>query len=235
MKAYNNSESIFILQRVWSKINPNKEFDMRVALKTHQQKGTDMDWLLYSSFIKTPEVAFFNYQEFEKMRKENNISFKYSIGFEFGKGRYVISDFVVTEFATYGYEYYDCKEKKFSFIQEDDLSNAISGKKQKEQNERVCCPQFSQHINTPKQLSASEISRINKIAKDLEKEVKKTNLKQNEIEMIVRWFKHIEQLATDRKNSNGWVMTIDECANEIRVLAKDSAEYVEKWILSRIK
>jgi len=127
--------------------------------------------------------------------------------------------------------------KKFSFIQEDDLSNAISGKKQKEQNERVYYPQYSQHITTPKQLSASEISRINEIRKDLEEEVKKTNLKQNEIEMIIRWFKRIEQLATDRKfcNAKGCTMTIDECSNEIRVLAKDSAEYVEKWILSRIK
>ena len=234
MKAYNYSELLLTLQIIWSK-NNNKEFNIGVALKTYQPKGADTVWLLCSSLIRNPKDTSDNYKEFEKMRNENNIRFKYSIGFEFGNGRYVISDFVITEFATYGYEYYDCKEKKFSFIQEDDLSNAISGKKQKERNERVCHPQYSQHINTPKQLSASEISRINKIAKDLEKEVKKTNLKQNEIEMIIRWFKHIEQLATDRKNSNGCIMTIDECANEIRVLAKDSAEYIEKWILSRIK
>jgi len=111
MKAYNNSEIFLILQRVLSKTNPNEEFDMVGTLKTYQQKGVDMVWLSCSAFIRTPRDTFDNYKEFKKMRNENNIRFKYSIGFEYGNGRYVISDYVITEFATYGYEYYDCKEK----------------------------------------------------------------------------------------------------------------------------
>ena len=66
-------------------------------------------------------------QEFVELQKKFNINFKYKKGFKFGNGRYVISDYVITEYATYGYEYYDFKEKKHSYIQEDDLSNAISG------------------------------------------------------------------------------------------------------------
>ena len=47
-------------------------------------------------------------------------------------------------------------------------------------------------------------------------------------ELIIEWFSHIEQLATDRKNLNGYVMDYQDCLDEIRRLAKDSKEFVDK-------
>lgn len=47
-------------------------------------------------------------------------------------------------------------------------------------------------------------------------------------ELIIEWFSHIEQMATDRKTANGNVMGYQECLNEIKVLAKDSREFVKR-------
>lgn len=47
-------------------------------------------------------------------------------------------------------------------------------------------------------------------------------------DLIIGWFGHIEQMATDRKTLNGDVMDHQECLDEIRRLAKDSREFVER-------
>ena len=46
--------------------------------------------------------------------------------------------------------------------------------------------------------------------------------------LIIEWFSHIEQMATDRKTANGDVMDYQECLNEIKVLAKDSRVFVDR-------
>lgn len=50
-----------------------------------------------------------------------------------------------------------------------------------------------------------------------------------DIECITKWFSHIEQLATDGKTANGFEMPIDRLLATIKVVAKDSREYVEKF------
>ncbi len=45
-------------------------------------------------------------------------------------------------------------------------------------------------------------------------------------ELILKWFSHIEQMATDRKTLNGEVMDFQSCLDEIRCLAKNSQEYI---------
>lgn len=47
-------------------------------------------------------------------------------------------------------------------------------------------------------------------------------------ELIIGWFSHIEQMATDRKTLNGEVMGYQECLDEIRRLAKDSGGLLKK-------
>jgi hypothetical protein len=47
-------------------------------------------------------------------------------------------------------------------------------------------------------------------------------------EVIIELFSHIEQMATDRKTANGNVMDYQECLDEIKVLAKDSREFVDR-------
>lgn len=47
-------------------------------------------------------------------------------------------------------------------------------------------------------------------------------------EWIIDWFSHIEQMATDRKTLNGEVMGYQECLDEIRRLAKNSREFVDR-------
>lgn len=49
-----------------------------------------------------------------------------------------------------------------------------------------------------------------------------------EFELLSSWFKHIEQMAKDRKTANGNIMNMRECLNEISVIAKDSREYIQK-------
>ena len=45
--------------------------------------------------------------------------------------------------------------------------------------------------------------------------------------LIIDWFSHIEQLATDRKN--GYVMDYQDCLDEIKMIAKNSKEFVEQY------
>ena len=47
--------------------------------------------------------------------------------------------------------------------------------------------------------------------------------------MIKLWFDHIKQMATDRKTLNGVVKTDAFCLDEIRALARDASEFVEKF------
>ena len=47
-------------------------------------------------------------------------------------------------------------------------------------------------------------------------------------ELIIEWFSHIEQMATDRKTANGYVMDYQDCLDEIKVLAINSREFVDK-------
>lgn len=51
-----------------------------------------------------------------------------------------------------------------------------------------------------------------------------------EKELILRWFKRIAQMAEDRKTIDGNVMDDAQCLDEIKVLAKESAEFVEYWL-----
>ena len=50
--------------------------------------------------------------------------------------------------------------------------------------------------------------------------------------LIFGWFEHIEQLATDRKTLNGFVMEYQETLDEIKCLAKRSKEYVEMFMIN---
>ena len=52
------------------------------------------------------------------------------------------------------------------------------------------------------------------------------------ISLIVKWFEHIEQLATDRKTQNGFVMEYQDTLDEIKCLAKRSKEYVEMFMIN---
>lgn len=52
---------------------------------------------------------------------------------------------------------------------------------------------------------------------------------QEEKYLITHWFDHIAQMADDRKTLNGNVMDDAHCLDEIRVLAVNSSEFVEKF------
>ena len=52
---------------------------------------------------------------------------------------------------------------------------------------------------------------------------------QEEKNSIVSWFDHIEQMATDRKTLNGAVMEPMHALDEIKALAKNSAEFIERF------
>lgn len=51
-----------------------------------------------------------------------------------------------------------------------------------------------------------------------------------EKELILEWFAHVEQLATDRKTANGEVMSLQHTLDEIRCLARDSQHYVQNYV-----
>lgn len=57
------------------------------------------------------------------------------------------------------------------------------------------------------------------------------NLEEN-ISMVIGWFEHIEQMATDRKTLNGFVMDYQETLEEIKCLSKQSKEYVKMFMLN---
>lgn len=52
------------------------------------------------------------------------------------------------------------------------------------------------------------------------------------ISLIIKWFDHIQQLATDRKTVNGFVMDYQDTLDEIKCLAKQSKEYVEMFMVN---
>lgn len=52
-------------------------------------------------------------------------------------------------------------------------------------------------------------------------------MKENDIELIKGWFKHIEQLATDCKTANGFRMSAFDTLDEIKALAANSRQYIE--------
>ena len=47
--------------------------------------------------------------------------------------------------------------------------------------------------------------------------------------LIKYWFDHIKQMATDRKTLNGVVMEDAFCLDEIRALAHNASEFVERF------
>lgn len=49
-------------------------------------------------------------------------------------------------------------------------------------------------------------------------------------ELILRWFKKIARMAKDRKTENGNVMDDAQCLDEIKVLAKEAAEFIEYYL-----
>lgn len=54
-------------------------------------------------------------------------------------------------------------------------------------------------------------------------------MNKKEKKLAIDWFKHIQQLATDRKNGLGYVMPMQETLAEIKVLAKGAVEYLETF------
>ena len=51
-----------------------------------------------------------------------------------------------------------------------------------------------------------------------------------EKELIIEWFEHIKQMATDRKTANGVVMQYQDTLDEIKCLAKDAIDYLKSNI-----
>ena len=49
-------------------------------------------------------------------------------------------------------------------------------------------------------------------------------------ELILRWFKKIAQMAEDRKTEDDSVMDDVQCLDEIKVLAKEAAEFIEYYL-----
>lgn len=51
-----------------------------------------------------------------------------------------------------------------------------------------------------------------------------------ELDLITQWFKQIAQIADDRKTLNGYVMEDWAALDEIRALAKNSAEFIKSHL-----
>lgn len=51
-----------------------------------------------------------------------------------------------------------------------------------------------------------------------------------EKDLLLHWFKHVVQLATDKKNLNGFVMSDENAFAEIASLAKNACYYVEEHL-----
>ena len=58
---------------------------------------------------------------------------------------------------------------------------------------------------------------------------KDEHMTQKQKEMIKSWFDHIKQMATDRKTLAGYVMDDAHCLDEIRALAFNASEFVERF------
>ena len=54
----------------------------------------------------------------------------------------------------------------------------------------------------------------------------------NDKELIIKWLDDIIQKASDRKTANGIEMSPEDTLNEIKVLAKDAKEYIDKFVTS---
>lgn len=52
---------------------------------------------------------------------------------------------------------------------------------------------------------------------------------QETINLIIEWFGHIQQMATDRKTITGAVMDAQHCLNEIAAIASNSKQFVEEY------
>lgn len=52
----------------------------------------------------------------------------------------------------------------------------------------------------------------------------------NDKELIIKWLDSIIQMATDRNTANGIEMSPEDTLNEIKVLAKDAKEYINKFV-----
>lgn len=52
------------------------------------------------------------------------------------------------------------------------------------------------------------------------------NTDKDTLKLAEQWFRHIAQIADDRKTANGAVMNYSEALDEIRVLARESAQYI---------
>lgn len=46
-------------------------------------------------------------------------------------------------------------------------------------------------------------------------------------DLLLHWFEHVAQLATDKKTANGVVMQDEEAFAEIASLAKDACYYIQ--------
>lgn len=51
-----------------------------------------------------------------------------------------------------------------------------------------------------------------------------------DMELIIEWFDHIAQIANDKKTLNGVVMKDSEAFDEIKCLAHECIEYIEKFV-----
>lgn len=49
---------------------------------------------------------------------------------------------------------------------------------------------------------------------------------QEDKELVIKWFKTIQQIATDRKNANGFVMKDADALLNIKIHAKDAIDYL---------
>ena len=50
---------------------------------------------------------------------------------------------------------------------------------------------------------------------------------QEDKELVIKWFKTIQQIATDRKNANGFVMEDADALLNIKIHAKDAIDYLK--------
>lgn len=52
---------------------------------------------------------------------------------------------------------------------------------------------------------------------------------QETIDLIIEWFGHIQQMATDKKTFTGAVMDAQHCLDEIAALASNSKQFVKEY------
>lgn len=53
-------------------------------------------------------------------------------------------------------------------------------------------------------------------------------VKEVDLELIIGWFDHIAQIANDRKTLNGDIMDVWAAFDEIKCLAKNSSEFIQR-------